>query len=218
MIGRWLRRRRRARELEHERFLSRRRYVGEDVTVFGEQLSQLHVDTLTDALGEDARDYYRYALESYERAKAGLATAEDEAALEAVTTSLVDGRHQRACVLAAAAGEPMPAKLAECFFNPQHGPSNAEVAWAPPGGVERMVPVCGADARRIAHGQAPKMRLVRVGDRYVPMVVAEEEESVFRIDRDGRAIRDARRDARATAALWGISDPVKDAGTGFSGL
>ena len=210
-VGR--RRRQEEDDRAHAAFLARRRYLSEDVTVFGEQLGQLHLDTLTDTLGEDARDYYRYALESYERAKAGLQAAQDEEQLEVVATALVDGRHQQACVLAIVAGQPMPLKLAECFFNPQHGPSSTEVAWTPPGGVERRVPVCAADADRIAHGQAPKMRLVRVGDRYGPMVVAEHEESWLRSTIDKRAVVDGRRDANAAAAVWGFDGQAHSGGS-----
>lgn len=197
-------RRREEEEHEHVEFLKRRRYLSEDVTVFGEQLSDLHLDTLTDVLTEDSRDYYRFALESYDRAKADLAAAEDQDALGVVSTALVEGRHQQACVLALVAGETLPLKLAECFFNPQHGPSTTEVAWTPPGGVERMVPICAADANRIKHGQAPKMRLVRVGDRYVPMVVSEAEESWITVTIDSEGVRDGRRDANALAATWGF--------------
>lgn len=195
-------RRRREEEAAQAAFLARRRHLAEDVTVFGEQLADLHLGTLTDTLDEDARDQYRHALQSYERAKDALAAATAVEGLEPVATALVDGRHQRACVVALAAGEPAPARRAECFFNP-HGPSHTEVAWTPPGGVERMVAICAADANRLASGQAPKMRLVRVGDRYVPMVVAQEE-SLLAPDRDVRAIRDGRRDANALASLWGF--------------
>lgn len=209
------RRRREERDRAQLEFLARRRFLNEDVTVFGEQLAELHVDTLTDELSEDARDFYRHALESYERAKATLKDATDLAGLEPAAAVLVEGRHRRACVLALVAGEPLPVRLGECFFNPQHGPSHTEVAWTPPGGVERMVLTCASDAQRLARGEAPQMRLVRVGDRFVPMVLAEDETSWFHSDVDHRSVRDGRRDAKGDAALWGMTNQPQDLANPF---
>lgn len=187
-------------------FYARRRYLREDVTVFGEELGQLHLETLTDALDRDATDYYRHALESYERAKAGLEAAADSAGLEPVATDLVTGRHQRACVLATVAGQPLPDRLAECFFNPQHGPSSTEVTWAPPGGTERRVPVCRADANRLEHGQAPKMRLVLVGSRYVPLAVARDpDDDRYPAYVDMHLVRNNRSRVIHDATLYGFN-------------
>lgn len=187
-------------------FLQRRRYLNEDVTVFGEQMSELHVDTLTDTLTEDARDYYRYALESYDVAKTTLGSANDLDDLEPAAKAVVEGRHQRACVLALVAGQPMPDKLHECFFNPQHGPAHTEVDFTPPGGVLRQVPACSADANRLAHGQAPTMRLVRVGDRFVPMALLDKDDAGwFRSTVDKRAHRDGKSNAVGQGALYGIN-------------
>lgn len=145
-----------------------RKIVDEDVTVLGEELADLHVDTLADDLDPLARDHYRRALEHYEQAKAALAassTLEEVAALEQV---VADARYHRAAVLAVRDGEPLPERREPCFFDPRHGPSRRDVAWAPPGGTERTIAVCAADARRLASGDDPLVRLVRVGDRWVP--------------------------------------------------
>ena len=189
---------------DEARFFARRRYLREDVTVFGEELSELHVDTLTDVLDEDARDYYRYALESYDRAKRALADAQSPADLDAAVTAVIDGRHQHACVVALVAGEATPPKLEECFFNPQHGPSGARMRWTPPGGVEREVAVCAADAQRLRVGEQPKSRLVRVGDRHVPLYAAGDPiGGYFPPMMDAEAIRDGIRLSQDRAALHG---------------
>ena len=65
-------------------------------------------------------------------------------------------------------GEPLPERREPCFFDPRHGPSMQDVAWTPPGGAERTIAVCAADARRLGAGEEPLVRLVRVGDRWVP--------------------------------------------------
>ena len=160
---------RRERKLdEKERFRAARRVVTDDVTVLGEQLAELHVDTLADDLDDQATRHYREALDCYEHAKEQLRTAEAVDDLLATTQLTEDSRYHRASVLALRDGEELPARREPCFFDPRHGPSTTDVSWAPPGGVERTVPVCASDARRLAGGEEPEVRLVRVGDRYVP--------------------------------------------------
>ncbi|HSU03258.1 MAG TPA: hypothetical protein VLK03_11965 [Nocardioides sp.] len=167
------RRRRRDEELARlDRWRTARKLVDEDVTVLGEQVAELHVDTLADDLDPTAVDHYRRALDHYEQAKQLLAasrTAEDVVAVERV---VADARYHRAAVLAVLAGDPPPERRDPCFFNPQHGPSRQDVAWTPPGGSARVVAVCAADARRLAAGDEPLVRMVRVGDRWVPWHLA----------------------------------------------
>jgi hypothetical protein len=163
------RRRRREAELaEKDRWRVARRLMDEDVTVLGEQLADLHVDTLSDVLDHLARDHYRRALEHYDQAKHLLAastTAEDVVAVEQV---VADSRYHRAAVVAVRDGEPLPERREPCFFDPRHGPSMQDVEWTPPGGTSRTVAVCAADARRLSAGEEPLVRMVRVGDRWVP--------------------------------------------------
>jgi hypothetical protein len=163
------RRRRREAELaEKDRWRVARRLMDEDVTVLGEQLADLHVDTLSDELDHVARDHYRRALEHYDQAKHLLAastTAEDVVAVEQV---VADSRYHRAAVVAVRDGEPLPERREPCFFDPRHGPSMQDVGWTPPAGTARVVAVCAADARRLSAGDEPLVRMVRVGDRWVP--------------------------------------------------
>ena len=163
------RRRRREEELAAlDRCRVARKLMDEDVTVLGEQVAELHIDTLADDLDEVARDHYRRALENYDQAKQLLATsgtAEDVVAVEQV---VADARYHRAAVLAVLAGEPLPERREPCFFNPQHGPSMRDVEWAPPGGIARSIGVCAADARKLSAGDEPLVRMVRIGDRWVP--------------------------------------------------
>lgn len=163
-----LRRRRREAELVAlDRWRVARRLLDEEVTVLGEDLAALHLDTLADDLDQQTDHHYGRALEHYDRAKdlvASSATAEDLLGVEQV---VADARYHRAAVLALRAGEPLPARRVPCFFDPRHGPSVRDVSWAPPSGVARTVAVCAADARRLEGGQPPAVRQVRVGDRYV---------------------------------------------------
>lgn len=176
----WFLRARKERRLAAmEEFRQARRLVDEDVTVFGEQLSDLHVETLTTELDRDMRADYQRALDLYEESKAALRDAGDLAAVLAIEKVLDDGRFRLACVLAARDGVEPPQRREPCFFNPQHGPAATDVAWTPPGGVEREIGVCRADANRLANGDQPAVRLVRVGDRYVPWYEAKHERGIF---------------------------------------
>ena len=147
------RRKRREQELAAlDRWRLARRLMDEDVTVLGEQVAELHVDTLADDLDPAARDHYRRALEHYDQAKHLLAasrTLDDVVAIEQVTA---DARYHRAAVIAVRDGDPLPERREPCFFDPRHGPSMQEVEWTPPGGTARTIGVCAADARRLSVG------------------------------------------------------------------
>ncbi len=167
------RRRRREQELiAKDRWRTARRLMDEDVTVLGEQVAELHVDTLADDLDPVAGDHYRRALENYDQAKQLLAASETAEDVVAVEQVVADARFHRAAVLAVIAGEPLPERREPCFFNPQHGPSMQDVEWAPPGGTTRSIGVCAADARQLAAGDEPLVRMVRIGDRWVPWHLA----------------------------------------------
>jgi hypothetical protein len=174
-----LARRREARLAALEEFRVNRKIADEDVTVFGEQVAELHVDTLATELDGPMREDYQRALESYEEAKRRLAGATTVGEVAGVTAALDDGRYARACVLARRDGTDLPQRREPCFFNPQHGPAVTDLAWAPQGGVERQIAVCGADARRLEAGDLPDVRLVRVGDRYVKWYEADQQRGLL---------------------------------------
>lgn len=132
----------------------------------------------------------------------------------AVTTVLEHGRFARACLLARQDGTALPHRREECYFNPQHGPAMSEVAWAPPGGVERQIAVCAADARRLAGGEAPDIRLVRVGDRYVPWYAAPTERGLLAASIGSVAIGGVPGYVRFEADLHRMRDDIPGGGGG----
>lgn len=178
-VRRALTRRRDAELAELEAFRVNRKVAEEDVTVFGEQVAELHVDTLATELDAAMREDYQRALDSYEEAKRRLAEATTVAEVSGVTTVLEDGRYARACVLARRDGQDLPQRRGPCFFNPQHGPAVTDLTWTPPNGVAREIAVCGTDARRLEAGEAPDIRLVRVGDRYVKWYEADQQRGLL---------------------------------------
>ena len=137
----------------------------EDVTKLGEELTALEVPP---ASAPEATSDYEAALDAYERAKAALERVSRPGDLSAVTVPLEEGRWRLACVRARLAGQPLPERRPPCFFNPQHGPSTTDAQWTPPGGVERTVPVCAADADRLARGLEPDSRLVSAAGQRTP--------------------------------------------------
>ena len=140
----------------------------EDVTRFGEELQRLDLEMLVTPLDEATRQDYQRALDSYEAAKAALQKATEVGHLRHVTESLEDGRYAAACVLARRDGRALPVRRPPCFFNPAHGPSTTDVEWAPPAGIRRPVPVCAADADRVAQGAEPDIRTVPQGHGRIP--------------------------------------------------
>jgi hypothetical protein len=162
-----------------DRWRVARKLADDDVTDLGEQLSELHLDTLASELDDETTHHYRRALEHYEQAKDKVrtsTTAEDVLGAEQL---LADARYHRAAVLALEAGEPAPERREPCFFDPRHGPSMRDVQWSPPSGVARTVSVCAADARRLEGGEAPEIRMIRVGDRHVPVHEAGGVEAII---------------------------------------
>lgn len=145
-----------------------RKVAEEDVTRFGEELQELHIDTLATDLGPAMRQDYQRALDCYEDAKALLAEAASPDDVTEVTKALEDGRYAQACVLARQDGRELPQRRPPCFFNPAHGPAETDIAWAPAGGIKREIPVCLADAERVEAGADPDSRRVRDGNRMVP--------------------------------------------------
>jgi hypothetical protein len=140
----------------------------EDVTRFGEELQRLDLDVQLAGVDEATVQDWQRALDSYEAAKRSLEMVQQPEDVRHVTSALEDGRYAVACVRARRAGQPLPVRRPPCFFNPSHGPSMQDVDWAPPGGQQRRIPVCGADADRLAHGAEPDVRTVPQGAGRVP--------------------------------------------------
>ena len=69
-----------------------KRLAEEDVTVFGEELQNLHIETMTTTMDTAMRQDYQRALNSYETAKERLATAQSPEQVKSVTHALEDGR------------------------------------------------------------------------------------------------------------------------------
>lgn len=155
----------------------------EDVTALGEDIAGLDVPAGTGLPAASTTDVgaglqagaraaaradQQAALNAYDRAKAALAAATAPEDLRAVGRDLEEGRWRMECARARLAGRPVPERRAPCFFNPRHGPSVTDAEWTPPGGEPRPVPVCAADADRLAHGTEPESRQVLVGSRRMP--------------------------------------------------
>jgi hypothetical protein len=179
--------------LELERLRLARRMANEDVTVLGEELIELHYETLTVDLQGEIGDDYQQALDAYERAKQQLRLSEGPELVRELQPVLDEGRYRLACVLSRSEGRPLPERLPPCFFNPQHGPSYTEVDWQPPGGVERRVPVCLSDGNRLEQQRMPAIRMVQIGNQLVPWYDADEAFGLFGGEVDYRRVRELRR-------------------------
>ena len=138
--------------------------AGEDVTSFGEEVAELDVLTAGVELDTGGSQDYKQALDSYDVAKETLDNVAEPSDIRSVTEALEDGRYAAKCVRARVDGKPLPVRRPPCFFNPQHGPSSEDIDWAPAGGQLRPVPVCAADAERVAVGADPAVRKVVTAD------------------------------------------------------
>ncbi|WP_250401963.1 hypothetical protein [Streptomyces cellostaticus] len=156
-----VRRNRRRRAAERRAALDRLRVVvDEDITAFGEELDRLDFHPAEPGADDAMRADYERALDSYDRAKQCMAGARGPEDVRPVTEALEDGRFSLAGLAARREGRPPPERRPPCFFDPRHGPSVTDAAWTPPGGSLREVPVCAADATRLADGRDPVVREV----------------------------------------------------------
>ena len=142
--------------------------VEQDLLALAEDIRALDLDVEMPNADPAAKEDYARALASYEEADRLLDRARTTAELEPVSRTLEEGRFAMASAKARLDGREPPEHRPPCFFDPRHGPSTEDVEWAPPGGEERPVPVCAADAARIRDGLEPESREVAVGGRRVP--------------------------------------------------
>ncbi|MHC0434271.1 hypothetical protein ACX6XY_29490 [Streptomyces sp. O3] len=134
--------------------------VDEDITAFGEELDRLDFHPGEPGATDRMRTDYAHALDAYEHAKSLMAAAQRPDDVRAVTQAVEDGRFSLAVLAARREGREPPERRAPCFFDPRHGPSVADVSWAPVGAPTREVPVCAADQARLADGEDPAVRQV----------------------------------------------------------
>ncbi|MFF3766212.1 hypothetical protein ACFYYR_19330 [Streptomyces sp. NPDC001922] len=147
-------------ERERVQLATLRPVVDEDITAFGEELERIDFDPSAPATDDAMREDYARALDCYDRAKRAMDGARRPDDVRGVTQALDDGRFALTTLEARRDGQPLPDRRPPCFFDPRHGPSVQDVQWAPEGAGERSVPVCAADAARIADGEEPMGRTV----------------------------------------------------------
>ncbi|MGA4801943.1 hypothetical protein [Streptomyces lavendulocolor] len=155
------RRKRHRRYQEEQEALDKLRVVvDEDITAYGEELDRLDFHPGEKGADDAMRADYERALDSYDKAKTLMGQARHPHDVRGVTEALEDGRYALAVLSARREGRPLPERRAPCFFDPRHGPATTEVEWSPSGGAVREVPVCAADAARLAQGEDPMARTV----------------------------------------------------------
>ncbi|MFJ3904583.1 hypothetical protein [Streptomyces sp. NPDC090025] len=156
-----VRRNRLRKEAEERAALDRLRVVvDEDITAFGEELERLDFHPAEAGADDAMRADYERSLDSYDKAKSLMGAVTRPHEVRGVTEAVEDGRYSLAVLAARREHRPLPERRAPCFFDPRHGPSVEDRAWTPAGGAAREVPVCAADAARLADGLDPQARTV----------------------------------------------------------
>jgi hypothetical protein len=163
LVVRGRRRRDRAAELAEVK-----QEVEADLVALAEDVSALDAEVERPGADPRAKEAYTRALDRYSDGSQAFERARSPEALEPVAHALEEGRYEMATTKALLEGREPPARRAPCFFDPRHGPSVAEVEWAPPGGAPRPVPVCADDLRAVERGEDPSFREVVSGGRRVP--------------------------------------------------
>ncbi|MGA9746892.1 MAG: hypothetical protein WBQ50_05505 [Nocardioides sp.] len=158
--------RRGQREQDTEDLSGVRVLAEEDVTRLGEELTRL--DGAVERLDEEGRLDYQRALDAYEAAQRMVPRLYRADEISGVVDTLTDGRYALARVRSRLEGGPSPDRRTPCFFDPGHGPAARDVLYTAPGRGTRTVPACAQDAARVAEGDVPSVRTVRIGQRTLP--------------------------------------------------
>ncbi|MEY2535690.1 MAG: hypothetical protein QOF29_3600, partial [bacterium] len=153
---------------EQAAFADVHRTAEEDINAVASDITELDDDVEAAGAPPAAKQAYLRAADAYQRADAALRHARTVDELRGVAETAADGRYEMAVARAHLEGRPVPERRPPCFFDPRHGPSVADVEYAPPGGEVRPVPVCQADAVRLENGEEPEARSELVGGRSQP--------------------------------------------------
>jgi hypothetical protein len=164
------RRRQRKRQQERARaeLAEVKQVARDDLVALGDDIRALDLDVQMPDADPEALAHYGQAVERYTEAEQALDRARRPEDIERVTSALEEGRWAMSAAKAELAGGHAPERRPPCFFDPRHGPSVAEVEWAPAGGLPRKVPVCAADLTRLNDGIEPDARQVPVNGQMVP--------------------------------------------------
>src|SRR4051794_3951162 len=164
--------RRRRRREEQAQLDDLRAAARDDLVALGDDVRDVDLDVEQPGVDPRAREQLGQGLAAYERAERLLDDVRRPQDIAEGTRPTDDGRQAMAACRALLDGREPPPRRPPCFFDPRHGPSVADALWAPPGGQEREVPVCAADAVRLADGAEPDAREVLVGGRAMPYYMA----------------------------------------------
>jgi uncharacterized membrane protein YgcG len=146
--------------------------VRDDLIALAEDIRALELDMQMPGASPEAQRAYASAVEAYERANRIWERAQRPKDLKPAAEELAEGRYALLWAREVLAGRTPPERRTPCFFDPRHGPSSRDVAWAPPGETPRAVPACEADAARVARGEQPDVRYVESDGRRVPFYEA----------------------------------------------
>lgn len=120
------------------------------------------------AVDDRVRALLDEATASFQRAERLFDLAQRAEEFAQVTAEIGRGRYQLAATSARSNRESVPEQNQPCFFDPAHGTAERLVAWAPPNGDPRTVPVCAADADLVEADVQPTPRNVIVGEDVIP--------------------------------------------------
>jgi hypothetical protein len=114
------------------------------------------------------------ATASFQRAEQAFDAAERAEDFARVTAEIGRGRYRLAAARARLNRSSAPEQNQPCFFDPAHGPAERFIAWTPPNGDPRTVPVCANDADLVEADVQPSPRNVVVGEDVIPYLDAPD--------------------------------------------
>ncbi|KRF20949.1 hypothetical protein ASG90_00570 [Nocardioides sp. Soil797] len=135
---------------EHDTVEERAALAREDATRLGERIDAEDLPTTDPAVAA----HVQAGLDAYYDASRRVDTLTTDDELRQLQEITDHARWQLDCARARLDGVPPPPRRNACFVDPEHGMSVADWSWAPPGGVERPVPVCRNCLTRMSGGES----------------------------------------------------------------
>lgn len=135
---------------EHDTVEERAALAREDVTRLGERIDTEDLPATDPAVAA----HVQAGLDAYYDASRRVDELTTDEELRQLKETTDYARWQLDCARARLDGVAPPPRRTVCFIDPEHGMSVADWSWAPPGGVERPVPVCHECLTRMSGGES----------------------------------------------------------------
>jgi hypothetical protein len=151
----------------HHELEDARAAANHDLAALAGEVTELSDAVAGPAANARARDEYELVEGCFAAAEQAYDSIHEPEDVQRVTAAVEEGRFHAACAVAHLERRSVPVHNQPCFFDPAHGLGAQNIAWTPPNGDPRTVPVCAACASLVIQDVQPEPRRFVVGEHVV---------------------------------------------------